>query len=86
MTFLCYNCCATQNRISLRANGLSLGRGIIAYEAKGNRGRWHDKFYIPEGETRTLSELRELDYEYEASFWGNAKDEFAKWYVANKLK
>lgn len=62
------------------------GNGTIAYEAKGNRGRWHDKFYIPEGETRTLSELRELDYEYEASFWGNAKDEFAKWYVANKLK
>ena len=59
------------------------GTGTIA---KGTRGRWHDKFYIPDGETRTLSELRDIDYEYEASFWGTAKDDFAKWYIENKLK
>ena len=41
------------------------GTGTIA---KGTRGRWHDKFYIPDGETRTLSELRDIDYGYEASF------------------
>ena len=57
------------------------GTGTIALEPKGERGRWHDKFYIPDGETQTLSELREIDYEKEASYWGNAKDEFAKWYV-----
>ena len=57
------------------------GTGTIAYEAKGNRGRWHDKFYIPDGETKTLSELREINHEYQASFWGNAKDDFAKWYI-----
>ena len=39
------------------------GTGTIAYEAKGTRGRWHDKFYIPDGETKTLSELRDIDYE-----------------------
>ena len=33
------------------------GTGTISYEAKGNMGRWHDKFYIPDGETQTLSEL-----------------------------
>ena len=54
------------------------GTGTIAKEARGTRGRWHDKFYIPDGETRTLSELRDIDYEYEASFWGTAKDDFAK--------
>lgn len=59
------------------------GTGRIAYEAKGTRGRWHDKFYIPDGETKTLSELREEDYEYEASFWGDAKDQFARWYKEN---
>ena len=37
------------------------------------------------GETKTLSELRDIDYEYEASFWGTAKDDFAKWYKENKL-
>ena len=62
------------------------GTGTIAKEARGTRGRWHDKFYIPDGETRTLSELRDIDYEYEASFWGTAKDDFAKWYKENKLK
>lgn len=56
------------------------GTGTISYEAKGNMGRWHDKFYIPDGETQTLSELREIDYEKEANFWGDAKDQFARWY------
>ena len=62
------------------------GTGTISKEARGTRGRWHDKFYIPAGETRTLSELRDIDHEYEASFWGTAKDDFAKWYMENKLK
>jgi XTP/dITP diphosphohydrolase len=57
------------------------GTGTVALEPKGERGRWHDKFYIPDGETMTLSELREIDYEKEATFWGDAKDQFAKWYI-----
>ena len=61
------------------------GTGTIAYEARGTRGRWHDKFYIPDGETKTLSELRDIDYEREATFWGNAKDQFASWYINNYL-
>jgi len=61
------------------------GTGTISYEAKGNMGRWHDKFYIPDGETQTLSELREIDYEKEANFWGDAKDQFARWYRKNYL-
>ena len=55
--------------------------GKIAYEPKGNIGRWHDFFFIPDGEEKTLSELREIDYEKESSYWGDAKDEFAKWYI-----
>ena len=61
------------------------GRGTISYEARGTRGRWHDKFYIPDGETKTLSELREIDYEKEATYWGDAKDQFAKWYKEKYL-
>ena len=56
------------------------GTGTIAYAPRGNKGRWHDLFYIPDGEDKTLSELREIDYEKEASYWGDAKDQFAKWY------
>lgn len=62
------------------------GTGKIAFEPKGARGRWHDKFYIPDGETKTLSELREENYEYESTFWGDAKDQFAKWYKENVTK
>lgn len=61
------------------------GTGTIAKKAKGERGRWHDKFFIPDGETKTLSELREIDYEKEASYWGHAKDDFAKWYKKNVI-
>lgn len=57
------------------------GTGTISLVERGERGRWHDKFYIPDGETQTLSELRAIDYEKEASFWGNAKDDFAKWFI-----
>lgn len=57
------------------------GYGTISFYAKGKCGNWHDKFYIPEGETKTLSELRDIDYELESSYWGDAKDQFAKWYI-----
>ena len=57
------------------------GTGTISYELKGNMGRWHDFFFIPDGEEKTLSELREIDYEKEATYWGDAKDQFAKWYI-----
>lgn len=59
------------------------GTGTISLEARGNLGRWHDKFYIPEGETKTLSELRAIDREYESQFWGSAKEDFAKWFQEN---
>jgi len=55
-------------------------KGKIGFKAEGNRGRWHDFFYIPEGETKTLSQLRDEDEMYEAQFWGTAIDDFAKWY------
>ncbi len=61
------------------------GTGTIGYEAKGELGRWHDKFYIPDGETMTLSELRKIDPEKEARFWGTAKYDFAEWYKNNKM-
>ena len=57
------------------------GTGRIAYEQRGELGRWHDKFYIPEGEEMTLSELRAIDHAREAAYWGHALDDFAKWYL-----
>lgn len=59
--------------------------GVIAFEARGNLGRWHSKFYIPDGEVKTLSELQEEDYYKEAQYWGTALEDFAKWYQINKL-
>ncbi|MDR2778570.1 MAG: hypothetical protein LBB13_03695 [Rickettsiales bacterium] len=57
------------------------GVGVISHRSRGELGRWHDRFFIPEGENRTLSELRAIDHEYEATFWGDAKDQFARWYI-----
>ena len=62
------------------------GTGTIATQPKGESGRWHDKFYIPDGETKTLSELKEENYEYENTFWGTAKEDFAKWYIEKNSK
>lgn len=59
--------------------------GSIAYHLAGNEGRWHDFFYIPDGETKTLSQLREEDPMYEAQFYGDAIKQFANWYSKNKL-
>lgn len=62
------------------------GTGTIVMEPRGKLGRWHSFFYIPDGETKTLSELQEEDYDNEAKFWGNAIEQFAEWYKENKLK
>lgn len=74
----CFAYCEPNKEPILFSGG---GTGRIAYEARGERGRWHDKFYIPDGEDTTLSELRAIDHEYEAHFWGHALDDFAKWYT-----
>lgn len=74
----CFAYCEPNKEPILFSGG---GTGRIAYEARGERGRWHDKFYIPDGEDKTLSELRAIDHEYEAHFWGHALDDFAKWYT-----
>jgi XTP/dITP diphosphohydrolase len=73
----CFGYCEPGKEPIIFAGG---GTGRIALEAAGERGRWHDKFYIPDGESLTLSQLREIDHEKEASYWGTAKDDFAKWY------
>ncbi len=54
-------------------------RGTIAKEPRGKDGRWHDFFYIPDGETRTLSEIGDEDPAKKASFYGDAIDKFAEW-------
>lgn len=59
--------------------------GTISKKLCGSDGRWHDFFYIPNGETKTLSELREQDPMFEAKFYGDAIKHFAEWYTKNKL-
>ena len=54
--------------------------GTIAKEARGNDGRWHDFFFVPEGETRTLAEIGDQDPVAKASKYGDAIHDFAKWY------
>lgn len=55
---------------------------LIYLTTNPNKVNEANEFY---GESKTLSELREIDYTKEATFWGDAKDQFAKWYKENYL-
>ena len=54
--------------------------GTVIGEKRGNDGRWHDFFFVPEGETRTLAEIGDQDPVAKASKYGDAIHDFAKWY------
>lgn len=55
-------------------------KGAIANTSRGKDGRWHDFFFVPEGETRTLAEIGDQDPVAKASKYGDAIHDFAKWY------
>ena len=55
--------------------------GEIAPKPKGKVGKWYDLFYIPEGETKTLSQLKKINYDKENSYEGDSIERFAKWYI-----
>lgn len=54
--------------------------GTIAKEARGKDGRWHDFFFIPDGESKTLAEIGDEDPVRKNTFYGSAIHDFAKWY------
>ena len=56
------------------------GTGTIATECRGHDGRWHDFFYVPDGEMRTLAEIGDEDQALKASYYGDAIHQFAEWY------
>ena len=60
--------------------------GTISTESRGKDGRWHDFFFIPDGETRTLAEIGDEDVDAKIKNYGNAVEQFAEWYKENKLK
>lgn len=53
--------------------------GTIAMEASGKSSRWLDHFFIPDGETETVSVIRDKNYEKSNKFWGDAKEQLAEW-------
>jgi non-canonical purine NTP pyrophosphatase (RdgB/HAM1 family) len=53
--------------------------GMITREPRGKDGRWHDFFYVPDGETKTLAEIGDEDPARKASFYGEAIHDLAKW-------
>ena len=55
--------------------------GTITKEPRGKDGRWHDFFFVPDGETRTLAEIGDEDPVKKALFYGDAIHEFAKWFM-----
>lgn len=59
--------------------------GVIAVEESGNSSRWVDKFFIPDGETKTISAIRDDNYEEANKYWGDAKRQLAD-YLMDKEK
>lgn len=57
--------------------------GTIALKSSGKSSRWLDKFFIPDSETETISEIRDKNYEKSNVFWGDAKEQLAKWIAEN---
>jgi XTP/dITP diphosphohydrolase len=53
--------------------------GIIARQPCGKSSRWVDKFFIPDGETKTISAIRDNNYHQANQFWGDAKLKLATW-------
>ena len=53
--------------------------GTITGEARGEDGRWHDFFFVPDGETKTLAEIGDEDPVKKALLYGNAIHDVAKW-------
>lgn len=53
--------------------------GTIAKESRGADGRWHDFFFIPDGETQTLAEIGDEDPMKKNTFFGTAIDDLAEW-------
>ena len=59
--------------------------GTIAMKESGKSSRWVDKFFIPDGETRTISAIRDENYEESNKYWGDAKQQLVN-YLLNKEK
>lgn len=59
--------------------------GTIAEKESGESSRWVDKFFIPEGETRTISAIRDENYEESNKYWGDAKQQLVE-YLLNEKK
>ena len=54
-------------------------------EAINHPLRWVDKFFIPDGETRTISAIRDENYEESNKYWGDAKQQLVN-YLLSKEK
>jgi len=58
--------------------------GTVALVASGESSRWLDHFFIPDGETETISAIRDKNYEKANNFWGDAKEQLANWLKNNQ--
>lgn len=58
--------------------------GAISKEIKGDEGMLIDYIFVPDGEMKTMGELKKESPEKATKAWGNAEKDFAEWLVKNK--
>jgi len=54
-------------------------RGRISLEPQGKEGMLIDYVFIPEGENKTMGELKEINPELRKKYWGNTEERLAEW-------
>lgn len=72
----CFAYCEPGNKPIIFTGGST---GTITKKPRGHDGRWHDFFFVPDGETKTLAEIGDEDPIRKTSFYGSAIDDLAKW-------
>jgi XTP/dITP diphosphohydrolase len=77
----CFGYCEPGGEPIIFAGGST---GTIAKESRGKDGRWHDFFFVPDGETRTLAEIGDENPILKNSYYGTAVDDLAKWLKSRK--
>lgn len=58
--------------------------GSIAMEVRGDEGMLIDFIFVPEGNDKTMGELKKADPEKASRAWGDAEEQFVKWFLHSR--
>lgn len=63
---------------------VSKTRGRVAESLRGSSGMLIDFLFVPDGQDKTLGELRDIDPALRQKHWGDSGQRFAKWFLEKR--